>query len=169
MCNKNIFLISQPKHMLWVLKRTVSVRHTKGMLKMMGKKIFQNCTLNIFVYLNLWLDLIMSACAFIRGIMYQILVCWLKYMSAIIHYWNQRTLCYELWDKTNSSTMTNVLKFRTLFLSLFSNKMLVDKAGIHKMLVKIWAVIWDFQQCGMCDQQSLRSACAYTQSDQILR
>ena len=26
----------------------------------------------------------------------------------------------------------------------------------------------DFQQCGMCDQQSLRSACAYTQSDQSL-
>ena len=25
---------------------------------------------------------------------------------------------------------------------------------------------WDFQQCGMCDQQSLRSACAYAQSDQ---
>ena len=23
-----------------------------------------------------------------------------------------------------------------------------------------------FQQCGMCDQQSLRSACAYAQSDQ---
>ena len=27
---------------------------------------------------------------------------------------------------------------------------------------------WDFQQCGMCDQQSLRSTCAYTQSDQSL-
>ena len=26
---------------------------------------------------------------------------------------------------------------------------------------------WDFQQC-MCDQQSLRSACAYAQSDQSL-
>ena len=25
-----------------------------------------------------------------------------------------------------------------------------------------------FQQCGMCDQQSLRSACAYAQSDQSL-
>ena len=25
---------------------------------------------------------------------------------------------------------------------------------------------WDFQQCGMCDQQRLRSACAYAQSDQ---
>ena len=31
---------------------------------------------------------------------------------------------------------------------------------------KIWAATWDFQQCGMCDQQSLRSACAYAQSDQ---
>ena len=28
---------------------------------------------------------------------------------------------------------------------------------------------WDFQQCGMCDQQSLRPACAYWQSDQSLR
>ena len=26
----------------------------------------------------------------------------------------------------------------------------------------------DFQQCGMCDHQSLRSACAYAQSDQSL-
>ena len=26
----------------------------------------------------------------------------------------------------------------------------------------------DFQQCGMCDQQSLRSACPYGQSDQSL-
>ena len=32
----------------------------------------------------------------------------------------------------------------------------------------IWASAWDFQQCGMCDQQSLRSACAYGQSDQSL-
>ena len=33
---------------------------------------------------------------------------------------------------------------------------------------KIWAVTWDFQQCGMWDQQSFRSACAYAQSDQSL-
>ena len=32
----------------------------------------------------------------------------------------------------------------------------------------IWASAWDFQQCGMCHQQSLRSACAYAQSDQSL-
>ena len=32
----------------------------------------------------------------------------------------------------------------------------------------IWATTWDFQQYGMCDQQMLRSACAYVQSDQSL-
>ena len=31
-----------------------------------------------------------------------------------------------------------------------------------------WASAWDFQQFGMCDQQSLRPACAYAQSDQSL-
>ena len=29
-------------------------------------------------------------------------------------------------------------------------------------------MIWDFQQCGMYDQQRLRPACAYAQSDQSL-
>ena len=32
----------------------------------------------------------------------------------------------------------------------------------------IWAATWDFQQCGMCDQQRLRPACAYAQTDQSL-
>ena len=31
-----------------------------------------------------------------------------------------------------------------------------------------WVATWHFQQRGMCDQQSLRSACAYAQSDQSL-
>ena len=31
-----------------------------------------------------------------------------------------------------------------------------------------WASAWDFLQCGMCDQQSLRSACAFAQADQSL-
>ena len=31
-----------------------------------------------------------------------------------------------------------------------------------------WTMSSDFQQCGMCDQQSLRSACAFAQSDQRL-
>ena len=33
---------------------------------------------------------------------------------------------------------------------------------------RIWASAWDFQKRGMCDQQSLRSAWAYAQSDQSL-
>ena len=39
---------------------------------------------------------------------------------------------------------------------------------IHHISYNIWAVAWDFQHCGVCNQQSLRSACAYTQSDQSL-
>ena len=39
--------------------------------------------------------------------------------------------------------------------------------NLSHVLVK-WAETWDFQQCGMCGQQSLRSACAYAQSDQSL-
>ena len=40
----------------------------------------------------------------------------------------------------------------------------------HCLLSKFnkWASARDIQQCGMCDQQSLRSACAYAQSDQSL-
>ena len=34
--------------------------------------------------------------------------------------------------------------------------------------LNIWAATWDFQQCDMCNQQSLRSACSYAQSDQSL-
>ena len=32
----------------------------------------------------------------------------------------------------------------------------------------IWVSAWDFQQFGMCDQQRLKPACAYVQSDQSL-
>ena len=39
---------------------------------------------------------------------------------------------------------------------------------ILNTMFMIWAATWDFQQIGMCDQQSLRSACADAQSDQIL-
>ena len=36
---KIIFLISQPKHMLRVLKRTISFEHPKHMFKLVGKEI----------------------------------------------------------------------------------------------------------------------------------
>ena len=36
------------------------------------------------------------------------------------------------------------------------------------LLILFRASAWDFQQYGMCDQQDLRSACAYAQSDQSI-
>ena len=53
---KNIFLISQSKHMLWVPKRTLSMRrffgpngHPKHMFKLMGKKIIRILCLKSFL------------------------------------------------------------------------------------------------------------------------
>ena len=37
--------------------------------------------------------------------------------------------------------------------------------SLNSTVIHIWAVTWDFQQCDMCDQQRLRPACAYPQSD----
>ena len=48
---KNNFLISQPKLLLWVLKRTVSLRrsfeHPKHKLKLMGKNTLQYISMNV--------------------------------------------------------------------------------------------------------------------------
>ena len=35
-------------------------------------------------------------------------------------------------------------------------------------LNSMWAMTWDFQKCGICDQQRLRSACAFVQTDQSI-
>ena len=43
----------------------------------------------------------------------------------------------------------------------------VDATSFHRCF-NIWVAARYFQQCGECDQQSLRSACTYAQSDQSL-
>ena len=50
------------------------------------------------------------------------------------------------------------------------HKPLIEYSGFfrHFNFHLIWATTLDFQQCGMCNQQSLTSACAYAQSDQSL-
>ena len=55
-----------------------------------------------------------------------------------------------------------------LYICIYKKKF--QKASSQKLPGQIdkWASAWDFQQCGMCDQQSLRSACAFAQSDQSL-
>ena len=50
---RNIFLISQPKHMLWLIKRTVSMsKHPKHILKLTDKVIFTILRLFFFFYLS---------------------------------------------------------------------------------------------------------------------
>ena len=60
---------------------------------------------------------------------------------------------------------------------MLSGRICFDKAlnslerlhgNLYALNESIWASAWDFQQCGMCNQQSLKSACAYAQSDQSL-
>ena len=59
----------------------------------------------------------------------------------------------------------------------YSDKYFVISSPENQHLVENWkrssvrnfrAVTWDFQQCGMGEQQSLRSACTYVQPDQSL-
>ena len=68
-------------------------------------------------------------------------------------------------------------KFRT-YLECFQRRLRPACASIHfyksirysceTSSLYMWATTWDFQQCGMRDQQRLRPACAYAQSDQSL-
>ena len=77
-------LISQPKHMLWVLKWTVLMRglfeHPKYMLELMGKKILTFLlSKSLFIYISLWclvyqLDLLPW--------IYEICRCHFSYLSA---------------------------------------------------------------------------------------
>ena len=55
-----------------------------------------------------------------------------------------------------------------LWLSVIQNLLHFEFLYFEHCFLCIWASAWDFQQFGMCDQQSLRPACAYAQSDQSL-
>ena len=44
----------------------------------------------------------------------------------------------------------------------------VKYTKLKSAILHDWAMIRDFQQFGMCDQQSLRSSCTYAQTDQSL-
>ena len=67
-----------------------------------------------------------------------------------------------VWKKTISISC-DFLWMCTIFITHICNCV----TGTRLMNYK-WAGARDFQQCGMCDQQSLRSAWAYAQSDQSL-
>ena len=78
--------------------------------------------------------------------------------------------------RTDGLTHENVLVFKKKSSQLGKKTYTIQTYGINLILtlltpyigstnvlivVSIWASAWDFQQCGMCDQQSLSPACAY--------
>ena len=62
---------------------------------------------------------------------------------------------------------TLLLAMHCFFLTSLKQRKFTIK--VHIASQKYWLKsIWDFQQSGICDQQRLRPACAYAQSDQSL-
>ena len=59
-------------------------------------------------------------------------------------------------------------KFRLSFKILTELSWLGTSVCVYQRHLHIWAATCNFQQFGMCDQQSLGSACAYAQSDQSI-
>ena len=108
----------------------------------------------------------------------------LSYMSNSIDEWKlfilscfnyQSNICWPHY--TNGClSKSNLIRDYSFFYILVSVRVIWathskgynDETNISAYAFKIWAATWDFQQCGMCDQQSLRSACENAQSDQSL-
>ena len=83
------------------------------------------------------------------------------------------TLCgVAMWIRMKSVTTEHWLSLERKKLGLMQKLQSLSTASrLSTILQQVkynWASAWDFQQCGMCDQQSLRSACPYAQSDQSL-
>ena len=90
--------------------------------------------------------------------------------SCLSHEFFKSLICLlMLFAKISESTLHIKLRLYRFWLNeLHYVRKHVCKTWFN-MLPRIkWAVTWDFQQYGMCYQQSLRSAYAYAQSDQNL-
>ena len=63
----------------------------------------------------------------------------------------------------------DTLQYLGVYLHLTA-RVYVSLYGKYESLASLsnWAVAWDFKQCGMCNQQNLRPACAYAQPDQSI-
>ena len=62
----------------------------------------------------------------------------------------------------------NAYSSEAIWLANEIKKVFSGQSYCLKWVGMIWAATWYFQQCGICDQKSLRSACAYAQTDQSL-
>ena len=91
------------------------------------------------------------------------------------------TFAFELWHEIYNNVVSatskgSVTKYNSVnysFLESISSKLTFGQYlclfdAFQQMNVCIWAVTWNLQQCGKCDQQRLRLACAYAQTDQSI-
>ena len=97
----------------------------------------------------------------------------LKILYNILHQTFQPEILFYLHSGKKSESNPHILKddFRNLQTRYKDYKQVNTDGAKEDLKVGCaikWASAWDFQQCGMCDQQSLRSTCAYAQSDQSL-
>ena len=86
-------------------------------------------------------------------------------------------ICWDTWSETLIDS--SVYRISQITASQHGLRCLLNYSGTRKYLnleigtcepqfyINNWASAQDFQQCGMCDQQSLRSACAYAQHSLI--
>ena len=83
----------------------------------------------------------------------------------IFHSQKSFFVCYILMKGTYCQ-VNNKWKSYTSYLFHFMREKI--SLAIRPLIKYNWVATWDFQQCGMCDQQSLRSAYTYSKSDQSL-
>ena len=102
---KIIFLISQPKNMLWVLKRTVSMRRffwaPKTYVQTDGLENIYNFKLKSCVYLNLWCWPKLQLPFHISGGVYWSALPWTKscgFNHSTVINWDDCQLFLDLWE-----------------------------------------------------------------------
>ena len=67
---------------------------------------------------------------------------------------------YYTLQRTHNNRIDQIVRVGRLvlrFCNLACNKVMISR---DEVVHNNWAMAWDFQQCGMCDQKRLRPACA---------
>ena len=73
--------------------------------------------------------------------------------------------CSNRWAK--ESTLWSSCQRLIIYCRSYTKSTLCRYIG-ESVSTNEWAATWDFQQCGLCDQQSIKLACTHAQSDQNL-
>ena len=112
--------------------------------------------LKLIVYMCIYVYVYICVCNLLK-----IEILFLYALSAVIGVYEHAT---AFWSDSGFENLGFLLRYVDQQCDLAQTTSVWSSAHFKS----IWAATWDFQQCGMCNQQGLRSACVYTQSDQSL-